>query len=74
MKNLYLFKKIFKKCSIEYCLLLDLSLHMSDILIKVPVLTNLNNNYSVKYLMRTHSSISMNTQKSEELKLKELMY
>ncbi len=47
---------------------------MFDILIKVPVLNNLNNNYSVKYLMRTHSSITMNTQKSEELKLKELMH
>lgn len=43
---------------------------MFDILIKVPVLTNLNNNYFVKYLMRTHSSITMNTQKSEGAEIK----
>ncbi len=53
-------------------MLLDLNLHMFNILIKVPVLTNLHvhNNYFVKYLMRTHSSITMNTQKSEGTEIK----
>jgi hypothetical protein len=43
---------------------------MFNILTKVPVLTNLHNNYSVTYLMRTHSSITMNTQNSEGAEIK----